>query len=288
MTAAISAGFLSRAAIGLDPPRSISRRIWPERGGVAFHHGGYDVPILSHAGCLATWRLWQDFHQDGRGWVDLAYTLGVCPHGYVLAGRGVGIRTAANGTNDGNDRFYAICGIVGARQDVSPAMLEAFVWATAELRAAGAGMAVVGHQDLKPTACPHPRLLKLARELDGRPIRTGPAPTDQEEDEMLVRIDAPDHNIDTVYQIVGTNLAPITKPVAELLGGSRWKDRVVTIDAGQASAFRIVDPRDLEVAARLRQGLESVGSTGLGLGRYGPLAVRHLEAEGVDLEDYIG
>ncbi|MFA9432902.1 MULTISPECIES: N-acetylmuramoyl-L-alanine amidase [unclassified Egicoccus] len=171
MTTATHAGFLSRATLGMRPPKSISRNIDAARGGCALHYGGDNVPIASHAQCIATWLSWQRFHMDSRGWADLAYTLGVCQHGYVFAGRGAGLRTAANGSNDGNLRFYAIVWIGGARQTPTALALAAIDWAIAELRRLGAGDRVVRHADLNSTGCPGDPLGRHARLRDRQPIR---------------------------------------------------------------------------------------------------------------------
>lgn len=172
------AGFLTRTELKLRRPRSISRNVRPDRGGVALHYGGVDVPISSHAQCSATWRSWQRYHMDTRGWVDIAYTLGVCQHGWVFSGRGYGIRTAANGTNDGNLRFLAIVWIGGGRQTPTDLALAAIDWAIAELRRLGAGDRVVRHSDLNSTGCPGDPLGRHARLRDRQPI----SQHDQEDD----------------------------------------------------------------------------------------------------------
>jgi hypothetical protein len=47
----------------------------------------------------------------------------VCRHGYVFVGRGFGIRSAANGTAEANDRYFAVCFLgddTAGRADVTP------------------------------------------------------------------------------------------------------------------------------------------------------------------------
>lgn len=162
-------GFVTREAAGLRKPRSVSRNIKPGMGGVAVHYGGPAVPIAKHQDCLRTWRAWQNYHMDGHGWVDIAYTMGYCQHGYVFAGRGAGIRTAAQGTNDGNDRFYAVVWIGGAGQVPTQKAVDALEWCIAELRrAGGAGMAVKPHSSFHTTDCPGDSLRAIARTLDGK------------------------------------------------------------------------------------------------------------------------
>jgi len=50
---------------------------------------------------------------DSRGWADIAYNFLVCPHGYTFEGRGWGRRSAANGTNDANAYYHAVCYLSG-------------------------------------------------------------------------------------------------------------------------------------------------------------------------------
>lgn len=187
MTARI-ATFITRDEAGLRPPRSRSTSIWPGRGGVAGHYGGPAQRIASHAGCRSTWRGWQAYHMDVRGWVDVAYTGAYCDHGYAFAGRGAGVRTAAQGTNDGNDRFYAVVWLGGEGETPTPAALDAFDWWVAELRGhGGAGMAVKPHRYFKSTGCPGDPVAARCAALDGRPVAAA-APV-QEDDWMAARTD---------------------------------------------------------------------------------------------------
>ena len=189
MTYATRAGFETREQLGLIRPASVSRNITPERGGSVLHHGGWSVPVSSHAGCRSVWRSWQRYHMgwryypnpnsNGHGWVDIAYTCAACQHGYIFAGRGIGVRTAANGTNVGNQNYYAIVWIGGARQTPTLDAFRAVRWAIGDLRSKGAGLRVLGHSDLRSTSCPHPDLVKLARQVDNTPIDT-----ESEEDDV--------------------------------------------------------------------------------------------------------
>jgi hypothetical protein len=173
MSARITA-FDTRSALGLARPRSISRNIRPSAGGSAVHYGGpaQRLSAEGHAGCRRRWRQWQGFHMGPqRGWTDIAYTGGFCDHGYALAGRGFGVRTAANGTNDANDRFYAFAWLGGAGEVPHPAALDALDWWVREAREhGGAGRAVPAHRDFLPTPCPGDVLTARARALHNRPI----------------------------------------------------------------------------------------------------------------------
>lgn len=181
MTARI-AGFVTRAAAGLRGPKSVSNDITPANGGVAVHYGGPRQPAAEigadHAKCVSTWRAWQNYHMNTHGWVDLAYTGGFCNHNYALAGRGAGVRTAANGTNVGNQNFYAVTWIGGEGQTPSRGALDALEWWINELRNGGAGRQVRPHRYFKSTGCPGNPLVPVAANLNNADIQTAPsAPT---------------------------------------------------------------------------------------------------------------
>ena len=151
--------FDTREECGLRAPRAVSTLIAPELGGVAVHYGGGGSTGITkdtdHSRCQALWRAWQDYHMDGHGWWDIAYTAGYCQHGHALAGRGWARRTAANGTNDGNWRYYAFVWLGCGGDTITREALDALDWLIVAARhAGGAGKDVVGHRDLYSTECP--------------------------------------------------------------------------------------------------------------------------------------
>lgn len=174
-------GFVTRAQAGLVAPRSVSRNIDGDAG-LTLHHGGSGKAPADHAGCLATWRSWQRYHMQTHGWADIAYSQGFCQHGYVLAGRGFGVRTAANGTNPGNQQSHAACWIGGAASTPTQQALDAADWLIAETRRLGGSTRVWAHSDWKSTSCPGDDLRRHARARDNTAIPTAapttpPAPT---------------------------------------------------------------------------------------------------------------
>jgi peptidoglycan hydrolase-like protein with peptidoglycan-binding domain len=147
----------SRLQVGLRQPRSISHNIRPATGGISIHHGGdaQKIPAsASHQNCRHRVQEWQDFHMDGRGWVDLAYNWVVCQHGIVMVGRGWGVRSAANGSNDGNDRYHAVCWLGGGNETPSDHAVNAIVWLIGETRTRGGGRDVRPHRFFFGTTCP--------------------------------------------------------------------------------------------------------------------------------------
>lgn len=154
MTAPAIAGFHTRADWRARAPRSFSRNITPGRGGVTAHYGGGAQGLYGdHAPCLERAREWQRLHMDVRGWVDLAYTGLYCNHGFAFAGRGAGVRTAANGTNVGNQDWYAVTWLGGGDEVPTPEACAAAAWWIDQLRRHGAGQAVNNHSDHKATQC---------------------------------------------------------------------------------------------------------------------------------------
>jgi hypothetical protein len=149
----------TRSELGLARPLS-RPRIGAARG-VAAHYNGPAMRMQGqpHSVCQARWRGIQRFHMgrnhpqpmaNGNHWQDIAYTAGVCHHEIVMEGRGKNVRTAANGTNAGNNEFYAIFFMVGGDEVPSQAMLRAADW----YRTRHLGVALWRkHADFKATSC---------------------------------------------------------------------------------------------------------------------------------------
>lgn len=148
----------SRTTTGLIKPDHVGTNVWPQRGGVAIHWAGDHQGISSstpHATCRIRLRAWQEYHMDGHGWSDLAYNWVICQHAIVMVGRGWGVRSAANGSNDGNDRYLAACWM-GGTSDPGPSasVLDTFGSLIQEVRRRGAGVDVQPHQHFFGTTCP--------------------------------------------------------------------------------------------------------------------------------------
>ncbi len=182
---------VSRAAAGLRPPRSVTRRDLTEN---TAHYGGPSpwsassdrstparfAATTDHNRCASIWRAWQAYHMDVKGWQDIAYSSGVCPHGTRYEGRGHDVRTAANGTTAGNSASHATCYIAG---DGDPLTDEAKAgFADERVRLEGLDK---GHRDWKPTKCPGDDLYGWVH--GGQPVPSPPRPTvPQEDDDMRI------------------------------------------------------------------------------------------------------
>jgi hypothetical protein len=110
--------------------------------------------------------------------MDIAYNGLACPHGYVYEGRGPGHRSAANGTNTGNDTSAVICYIGGEGDPFTPegqqAMNDGAAWLGDAMQK--------GHRDWYNTACPGDVIYGWIH--SGAPS-PGPTPPPQQEDDDL-------------------------------------------------------------------------------------------------------
>lgn len=167
--------FYSRAELGMMSPRSVSRNITPQNGGAAIHYGGGAQGISSESVARARWIAWQRYHMVTRGWADIAYTAGFDNWGNVYAGRGLGVRTAANGTNHGNQNYLAFVWIGGGNEVPSRAAYDALDWLVQNARSHGAGLRVRPHSAFRSTSCPGRLLTDRSGDMDNR--RTFPGVT---------------------------------------------------------------------------------------------------------------
>lgn len=151
--------------------RVVSRKAWGARPancstplntglwGVAVHYSASDADEqANHDNCAARVKGIQRFHMETRGWCDIAYNHLICAHGYVYTGRGYALRSAANGTNEGNSRYHAICLLCNddsEEREVTPEVQQALVELRKEyLKRYPSAKETVGHRDLTSTTCP--------------------------------------------------------------------------------------------------------------------------------------
>lgn len=122
--------------------------------GTTVHWEGPHMGDFPHSACDDKVREIQRYHMDTKGWDDIAYTAVACHHGFVYEGRWIGRRTAANGTDHGNDVAYAVCWLGGEGDPFTDEGKVAIRAALDTLDAHGAGSGRNGHRDWKPTECP--------------------------------------------------------------------------------------------------------------------------------------
>jgi hypothetical protein len=180
----VSSTLITRAAWGARAPKNTTPLVASEQRGVAIHYSAAESDrVAIHDDCARRVRAIQAFHMDGRGWADIAYNYLVCHHGFRFAGRGLGIRSAAQGTNAGNDGYHAVC-FLGfdreGRMDVTPEAKRAIADCIASVRVRYPhATAVRPHSAFHATACPGDEL--RAWITAGVPV---PVPTPQEDDDM--------------------------------------------------------------------------------------------------------
>lgn len=143
------------------------------------HYSAADADEQSdHANCARRVKGIQDFHQNTRGWNDIAYNFLFCKHGYVFEGRGWDVHSAATG-ND-NSHSVAICFLGDdseGRDDVTSAGRDALVEFSHAAWLRYDGIEVAGHRDAMSTDCPgdqlygfiHSRAFKKAVERGSDP-----------------------------------------------------------------------------------------------------------------------
>jgi hypothetical protein len=149
---------VTRSQWSARPPKQVTNISGPVLG-VTLHWEGPAMGSFAHESCPARIRTVQNFHMDSRGWSDIAYNAVVCPHGAVFEGRWLGLRSAANGTNVGNNTHYAVCGLFGEHDPLTAEAKAGFRDAIAFFRAGGAGGEIKPHQAWTSTACPGPEVV---------------------------------------------------------------------------------------------------------------------------------
>lgn len=161
---------------GAKPPREAytpHAGVWR----VTLHHSdGRNTRTLSDS--LAEARFIQDFHQNARKWIDIAYHFLIDEAGNVVEGRPEGVQGAHTLDNNAGNIGICLLGKYHAADGPrpTPAQLDA-VAAVARyvtLRyGVDPGAAFKGHRDYKSTDCPgdhaYGKLAELRRRADGLP-----------------------------------------------------------------------------------------------------------------------
>lgn len=169
-------GVVSRAQWGARAPKNVNRNVTPSKGGIAVHYNGPRIGLTEksdHAKCKSAVKNMQRYHMDGNGWADIAYNWLACQHGYVFVGRGNGVRSAAQGTNPGNQNYLAVQGVLGEGDKPSQSMLAGIEWVISGARSNGAGSQVLPHSKIHSTACPGKPLTSECRRWDKVAVTVG-------------------------------------------------------------------------------------------------------------------
>jgi hypothetical protein len=116
---------ISRQAWGAKPPKQTDTD-FTKTGGMVIHYSTRNAATLVNhwPDCYESWRNHQRYHQVTKGWWDLAYDWGVCPHGYAFEGRGWGVQNGAN--RPVNTSTLSICYDGDANDRVGAAATQTF------------------------------------------------------------------------------------------------------------------------------------------------------------------
>lgn len=149
---------VTRTELGLRPPEAVNPA--PLHLGTVVHWGGN--PAVRDRNPEATWRGYQAYHMDARGWLDIAYNWGI-PNdrtGRVFEGRGRGIRNGATGSGHANRSYQAVCVIAGAdKGGFTDQITDEALWAIAWLHHTEArGPERRAHREFQLTSCPGDQL----------------------------------------------------------------------------------------------------------------------------------
>ena len=167
---------VKRSEWGARPPRAVTALVPAEVKGVAVHYTAmHEDRVIDHADCASRVRGIQRFHMDTRGWNDIAYNFCVCQHGFVFEGRGLGIRSAGQGTNAGNDGYHAVC-FLGADRDDRDDVTAAGREALGEIIRACPGDDVQPHSSFTNTPCPGNELRGYIETGAWRLVKPWPVP----------------------------------------------------------------------------------------------------------------
>ncbi|MGS2645817.1 peptidoglycan recognition protein family protein [Streptosporangium sp. G12] len=153
--------FVQRDAFGWGPSAAGPAR---PRQGLVIHYDGSDQGLAGkpHSACVTYWKNTRKFHMGAnRGWVDVGYSFGCCPHGQVFEGRGLDRVQAAQ--PGGNSTWYSCTLMSGPGEDPPAAQIDAVRQLRAWLMGKGMAAAVKGHRDFFSTSCPGDRLYALVR-----------------------------------------------------------------------------------------------------------------------------
>lgn len=155
----------------------------PTRG-LVIHYDGSNQGLAGreHGACVDYWVRTRKFHMgSNRGWVDIGYSYGACPHGMVFEGRGLDRMQAAQPS--GNSTWYSVTLMSGPGEDPTLAQINAVRELRQWLMGKGVGPLVKGHRDFFSTSCPGDRLYRLVKNGTFAKPPTG-STIDTEEDDV--------------------------------------------------------------------------------------------------------
>jgi hypothetical protein len=152
LTTTTSTLLLCRDAWGAQPARAGGRPHTITR--MTLHHEA--VVLGDNRNAPERLRQDQRYHQDQKGWIDIAYHVGVDRNGNIYELRSTQIAGDTATDYDTTGHFLVLCEGDFDQEVVSEAQLQgaarAFAWAAQNFRIASNTLA--GHRDLAQTSCP--------------------------------------------------------------------------------------------------------------------------------------
>jgi hypothetical protein len=154
---ALPRNYVHRKAWGAKPPQSRPTILLASRvDAIVYHYTAANSDEqANHANCASRVRGIQRFHQETRGWNDIAYNYLTCKHGYIYEGRGIENKSAATGVHNGHT--LAVCFLgddTVSRDDVTAVGRAALVEITRWIRQRRPANQYKGHRDYMSTSCP--------------------------------------------------------------------------------------------------------------------------------------
>jgi hypothetical protein len=146
--------WVTRASWGAAHSVGSSNPIPRDVYGLAVHYSESSVRKDGHTLCAAKVRAIQRYHQQTKGWADIAYSFVVCNHGFMFVGRGTAAGPASQGTNEGNLHYWSVCWLGDSRDILSDPAKAAVSELRVYLKQRGAGVALRPHSYFIATACP--------------------------------------------------------------------------------------------------------------------------------------
>lgn len=161
--------------------------------GMVAHYDGANQGLVrkGHPSCAEYWKWCREFHMEKRGWSDIGYAYGVCPHGYIFVGRGYGKTQAAQKTDsggiaNGNSRYVSVTFMTGPDEEITERAIQGFrALRTKLMREYGMKGDVYGHRDFSQTSCPGGALYALVRSGTLTRADTASRPTLRVTDPMM-------------------------------------------------------------------------------------------------------
>lgn len=165
--------------------------------GFTVHWNGPPASCIGepHTRCERFWNGVYEYHTEVKGWSDIAYSFGICPHNFKFVGRGWDLNQFANGedevgADDGPDsQWYSVLAFVGLGEDIPINIL----YGLEDLIGYGrntdrCGDLIYPHWAWKNKPCPGPELSKWCAIWNAHPFDKRELPSPRSDIDMMLII----------------------------------------------------------------------------------------------------